>query len=329
MLNLKPLRAALLPLAGLAVLGMVAGCAPSAPKEGATPGGKTEGPKPRIALVMKSLSNEFFKTMEDGAKADQKKNADKYELITNGIKDEQDVNKQVELVEQMIAQKVDAIVIAPADSKSLVGVCKKAQEAGIVVVNIDNKLDAGVLKESKVTVPFVGPDNRKGARLVGEELAKSLKPGDKVAILEGAPNAFNGEQRKLGFEDAMKAAKMNIVTSQTAFWETDKANKLARDIITSNPDVKALLCANDSMALGAVRAVEESGKAGQIQVVGFDNIKAAQDLLKSGKMLASADQHADQLAVFGIQYALDMIQKKGAPSDKETPVDLITKTNLK
>ncbi|MEJ7708304.1 MAG: substrate-binding domain-containing protein [Pyrinomonadaceae bacterium] len=85
----------------------------------------TSSSKPRIALVMKSLANEFFQTMENGAKMHQRENAAKYDLLANGIKDELDVGRQVELMEQMIAQRVDAIVIAPADSKALVAVCKK------------------------------------------------------------------------------------------------------------------------------------------------------------------------------------------------------------
>ncbi|MCL6520142.1 MAG: sugar ABC transporter substrate-binding protein [Armatimonadetes bacterium] len=292
---------------------------------GVTGCGKKQAEKPRIALIMKSLANEFFKTMAEGAEKHNKEHASEYELIVNGIKDELDVNKQVELVEQMIAQGVDAIVIAPADSKALVSVCKRAADAGIVVVNIDNRFDSSALKEAGLKAPFVGPDNRKGARAVGEVAAKLLKPGDKVAILEGAPNAYNGEQRKLGFQDAMKAARIQIVTSQTAYWETDKANALARSIITAHPDIKALLCANDSMAIGAVKAVEEAGKSGKILVVGYDNISAAQELLKEGKLLATADQHAGQLAVYGIEYALEMLRGKTAPKDKETPVDLITK----
>jgi len=274
--------------------------------------------------VMKSLANEFFKTMAEGAERHQQKNSSEYDLIVNGIKDELDVNKQVELVEQMIAQRVDAIVIAPADSKALVSVCKRAADAGIIVVNIDNRFDSAALQEAGLKAPFVGPDNRKGARMVGEVLAEALKPGDRVAILEGAPNAYNGEQRKLGFEDALKAARIRVAASQTAYWETDKANRIARDIITAHPDIKGLLCANDSMALGALKAVEESGKAGKIAVVGYDNISAAHDLVQEGRLLATADQHADRLAVYGIEYALDMLSRRATPEDKETPVDLIS-----
>jgi ribose transport system substrate-binding protein len=267
-----------------------------------------------VALVMKT-----------GAKKHQAAHASEYELLANGIKDEQDVARQIELVEQMIAQKVDAIVIAPTDSKSLVTVCKKAQDAGIVVVNIDNKLDAGVLADKQVKFPFVGPDNRKGARKVGDCVAQKLKAGDAVAILEGAPNAFNGVQRKSGFEDAMKAAGLKIVSSQSAYWETDKASQVVSALVTEHPEIKAILCANDSMALGADAALRAAGKQGQVLVAGFDNISAAQQLLQEGKLLATADQHGDQLAVFGIEYALEMLQKKTTPDDRETPVDLITK----
>ncbi len=120
----------------------------------------------------------------------------------------------MQLVEQMVGQKVDAIVIAPADSQALIGVCKRAMDAGIAVVNIDNKFNAEVLAERKLTIPFVGPDNRKGARMAGEFLATKLQKADKVAIIEGVPGAMNGMQRKLGFEDAMKSAGMNILSSQ-------------------------------------------------------------------------------------------------------------------
>jgi len=288
-----------------------------------------ESDKPRIALIMKSLANEFFKTMEEGARRHHKEHEDEYELTVVGIKDEQDVGKQIDYVELMIAQKMDAIVIAPADSKALVPVCKRAMDVGIIVVNIDNKFDAAVLEDKGVKIPFVGPDNRKGARLAGEYLTGKLKPGDKVAIIEGVPNAFNGIQRKLGFEDAMKAGGMNIVSSQSGYWETAKAEPIVSALITEYSDLKAVLCANDSMALGAIAAIKAAGKSDDILVIGFDNITAVQKLLKDGKILCTVDQHADKLAAFGIEYALEMLKGKGTPSDRETPVDLITAETLK
>src|SRR4051794_12477567 len=96
------------------------GCSPADKKTG-----KPAGGKPRVALVMKSLANEFFSTMADGAKKHQAANTDKYDLIVNGIKNENDLAEQVNLVEAMIAQQVNAIVIAPADSKAVVTVLRR------------------------------------------------------------------------------------------------------------------------------------------------------------------------------------------------------------
>jgi ribose transport system substrate-binding protein len=281
--------------------------------------------KPKIALVMKSLANEFFSTMADGARKHQAANSAAYDLIVNGIKNETDLAEQVNLVEQMVAQQVNAIVIAPADSKALVPALKNAKEAGILVINIDNQLDAGVLKQANLSIPFVGPDNRAGARKVGEALAKRLKPGDKVAIIEGIPTAYNGQQRRLGFEDAMKEAGMTIVTVQSGNWEMEKANNVAAGILSEHADIKALLCSNDNMALGAVAAVSAAGKSGQVLVVGFDNIGAIKPMLADGRVVATADQHGDQLAVFGIEAALKILKGQASPADQTTSVDLVTK----
>ena len=113
-------------------------------------GGASTPGRPVVALVMKSLANEFFKTMEDGARKHQAAHVDRYELVATGIKDEQDVARQIEIVEQMIARGVRAIVLAPADSRALVAAAQRAMEAGIVVVNIDNRFDASVLAERQL-----------------------------------------------------------------------------------------------------------------------------------------------------------------------------------
>jgi ribose transport system substrate-binding protein len=281
--------------------------------------------KPKVALVMKSLANEFFSTMAEGAKQHQAANAATYDLIVNGIKNETDLAEQVNLVEQMIAQQVNAIVIAPADSKALVTVLKHAKEAGILVVNIDNKLDADVLQQADLKVPFVGPDNRVGARKVGEALAKQLQAADKVAIIEGIPTAFNGQQRRLGFEDAMKAAGVNIVSVQSGRWEMETANNVASAMLNEHGDLKAILCANDNMALGAVSAIQAAGKTGKVLVVGFDNISAVRPLLDKGQVVATADQHGDRLAVFGIEAALKILKGEAPPADQTTGVDVVTR----
>ncbi|MDN7857038.1 sugar ABC transporter substrate-binding protein [Burkholderia cepacia] len=285
--------------------------------------------KPKVALVMKSLANEFFLTMETGAKEYQKHNANQFDLITNGIKDETDTANQIRIVEQMIVSKVDAIVLAPADSKALVPVVKKAVDAGIIVVNIDNRLDPDVLKSKNLNIPFVGPDNRKGARKIGDYLAKRLKAGDQVGIVEGVSTTTNAQQRTAGFQDAMKAGGMKVVSVQSGEWEIDKGNAVAAAMLNEYPNLKALLCGNDNMAIGAVSAVRAAGKQGKVFVVGYDNINAIKPMLKDGRVLATADQYAAKQAVFGIDTALKAISEHRKQADMsgvvETPVDLVTK----
>lgn len=285
--------------------------------------------KPKIALVMKSLANEFFLTMENGAKDYQKKNADKFDLVSNGIKNETDTASQIQIVEQMIVSKADAIIIAPSDSKALVPVVKKAVDAGILVVNIDNKLDDSVLKDKGLNVPFVGPNNRKGAKDIGDYLAKHLKAGDEVGIIEGIPTSTNSQQRTLGFQDAMKEGGMKVVSVQSGQWEMNNANAIAAAMLSEYPNIKALLADNDNMALGAVSAIRAAGKQGKVQVVGYDNITAIKPMLQDGRVLATADQFASQQAVFGINTALDALKAGKKQSELsgnvETPVKLIIK----
>jgi ribose transport system substrate-binding protein len=285
--------------------------------------------KPRVALVMKSLANEFFQTMQDGARAHQKAHAAEYELLANGIKDEIDTAGQIRLVEQMLAQHVDALIIAPADSKALVPVLQSAIAKGVIVINIDNRLDPAALAEKKISVPFVGPDNRAGAKLAGDYLAKQLKAGDKVGIIEGVTTTVNGQQRTLGFKDAMSAAHITVAAVQSGEWELQKGNTVASAMLREHPDLAALLCGNDTMALGAVAAVRSSGKAGKVKVVGYDNIAAVKPMLADGRMTATVDQFASKQAVFGIEVALKAIAGKtpqsALPVATNTEVSLVTR----
>ena len=286
--------------------------------------------KPVVALVMKSLANEFFKTMEDGARKHQAAQADRYELVATGIKDEQDVARQIELVEQMIARGVQALVLAPADSRALVAVAQRALGAGIVVVNIDNRFDAAVLAERGIAIPFVGPDNRKGARMVGDAVAPASRAW-----------RSDCDSRRRAERVQRRPAQAGVRGRGRCGWPADRAvadralggaaaNQVVSALVSEHPDVKAVLCANDSMALGAVAALKAAGRAGNVLVGGFDNISAVQQLVRDRQILATADQHGDQLAVYGIEYALQMLRDRtrGLRTARR-PSDLITAETLR
>ncbi len=320
------MRLSCLVLSGvLGVMLSLVGCENSTPPTDSP----EQSPRPLIALIMKSLANEFFATMAEGAEQHAAAHVTDYELIVNGIPDETDLSGQVALVEQMVARGVDAIVIAPADSQALIPALLRAQQSGIAVINIDNRLDADLLLEQQARIPFVGPDNRLGAQRVAEFLAAALQAGDEVGILEGIETSFNGQQRKLGFETAMAAAEMKVVATQSAQWEMAIANQTATAMLNAHPQIKALLACNDSMALGALAAAKAAGRD-DLRIIGFDNIEAVRQAVADGRVLATADQHGDQLAVFGIEYALEAIRTGSVDrlEDRETAVDLITAESL-
>ncbi|NIH75280.1 ribose transport system substrate-binding protein [Ochrobactrum sp. P20RRXII] len=284
--------------------------------------------KPKVGLVMKSLANEFFKQMQAGAEDYAAKNTDKFSFAAVGMKDERDFAAQVDAVENFITQQFNVIVLAPADSKAMVTPVKKALEAGIKVINIDVALDEEAKKQAGVDLAFFGPDNREGAKLAGMALAKELGKGGKVVILEGNPEADNAKERKKGFDDAVAEGGLTLLDSKTAHWETEEANTLMTNFLTQYQDIQGVMAANDSMALGVVKALDAAGKSGQIKVVGFDNIPAVQPLIKDGKMLATVDQFGAQMAAMGIDYGLKELAGEKFSGWVKTDIKLITAQDL-
>jgi ribose transport system substrate-binding protein len=278
--------------------------------------------KPVIGLVMKSLANEFFKDMQEGAVKHAAQRGD-LTLIPVGMHSETDIDTQIAAIENFITQKVDAIVVAPADSRALVPPLARAIKAGIVVINIDVALDKDAMKQAGVSLAFVGPDNRAGAKMSGDALAKALGPGGKVVIIEGNPGADNAQQRKLGFDDSVRDGKLTLIESRTAHWETEEANSVFSSMLIAHPDIQGVMAANDSMALGVVKAIDSAGKSGKIQVVGFDNIPAIQPLLKEHKVLATVDQFGSQMAANGIDYAMKALKGAKLKGWIKTPIKLV------
>lgn len=279
--------------------------------------------KPVVGLIMKSLANEFFQNMLEGAEAHAEKRGD-YELKAVGMQNETDFESQINAVENFITQGVDAIVVAPADSRAMVRPLKKAAAAGITVINFDVALDADAKKQQDFELAFVGPDNRGGAKMAGDALAKALGEGGKVVIVEGNPGADNATERRLGFEDSIAEYNLELLDSRTAHWETEEANSVFSTMLTANPEIQGVMAANDSMAVGVVKALEAAGRD-DILVVGFDNINAVGPMIADGRMLATVDQFGTAMAANAIDQALEVVAG-GAPLEGwvKTPIELVT-----
>jgi len=293
------------------------------------PAARAADKKPVVGLVMKSLANEFFKSMEEGAVKYAKADGT-FTLVPVGMNSETDIDTQISAMENFITQKVDVICVAPADSVGLVAPVKKALAAGITVVNFDVKLDDKALAQQGLKdFAFVGPDNQEGAYLAGRALAQKLGKGAKVFIIEGNPGADNATMRKAGFDKAAKEFGLKVLESKTAHWETEEANTLMTNLLTAHPDVQGVMAANDSMVVGVVKALDAAGLSGKVQVVGFDNIPAVQSLIKDGKVLATIDQFGPDMAVNCIKTGFRIKKGEKLHGWIKTPVKLVTAKELK
>lgn len=283
--------------------------------------------KKTIALIMKTLTNPFFIEMEKGAR-----NAEKefnINLIVKTGAKETSIEQQIAIVDEMISKNVDAIVIAPGSSSELIPVLKKAQDAGIPIVNIDNRLDPELCKKLGLDgVPFISVDNEEGAYISAKYISDQIKNHTEVAILEGIREADNAEQRKNGALRAFNENKnIKVVSSETANWKIDEAYDVAAKIFAKNPGLSAVFCANDMMALGVIQYLDKYGKK-DIMVAGFDALDEAKKAIKDGKMEVTINQQADIQGYTGVKYAVEMIQGKKVPSETMVDVKAVNKENI-
>jgi ribose transport system substrate-binding protein len=282
--------------------------------------------KPTVAYVVKEI-NPYFNVMLKGANAEADKQGIK--LLTSAAANQTAVEQQMSIVEDFIAQKVNAIVIAPIDSKALAPALKKALDAGIVVVNVDNRLDPTTMKALSISIPYVGVNDEVSAYNAAQAIGKALDGKGKVAILEGVRGADNAQARKRGAEKAFgEFPGIKIVASQTANWGAEEGLKVTTDIIQANPDLKGIFSSNDMMSFGAIQAIAAAGKTGQIIISSIDAESQALANVKDGKELATVHQNQDAQAAKAVDVALQLLKGEKVEADIRVPTVLITKENL-
>lgn len=275
---------------------------------------------PTIALVMKTLTNPFFIEMEQGARqAEQELDI---QLLVKTTAQETSIEQQISIIEELIQADVDAMVVAPGDSVQLIPVLKRAQEAGIQIINIDNRLDPQRSQEIGLSpVPFISVDNKYGAYLSAKYISDRVQSPTKALILEGIPTAQNAIDRKQGAMQAFEEnADITTVVSETANWKIDEAHGVTREMFAEYPDISLIFAANDMMALGAIQFLAETGQD-QVLVAGFDALKETQDALRTGQLSVTINQQAAQQGYLGVHYAVQALRGNELP--EETMIDVL------
>ena len=287
--------------------------------------------KTEIAIILKTLANPFWVSMKEGIQ----KKADELGIKVDiyAAQSEDDLQGQLNLFETAISKGYKAIGIAPLSPVNLNTAIANANNKGIYVANIDEKVDLEQLKSIDGSViGFVTTDNvAVGAKAAGY-IIEQLADGGEVAIIEGKAGNASGEDRKNGAKSAFEENdKFTIVDSQPGDWDRTKALDVASNIISKNPDIKAFYACNDTMALGVYQAIVNAGKDGKIMVVGTDGQPEAIESVNNGGLSATVAQDPGEIGAMSLELLNNAIKEKPAIDSKVepevTPVDskLITK----
>ena len=279
---------------------------------------------PTVALVLKTLNNPFFIELAEGAR--EAADSLGIELLVQAPDREIDVEKQMQIVENLLQTDIDVLALVPSGSREIVPAVVKANQAGIPVVVVDTRVDAEALAAAGGRVEtFIGSDNVDGGRIAGQFVARALNGQGRVAIVEGIPGHETGDSRLQGFREAIaQHPGIEIVASQTANWERDQAFNVTQNILQSHPDLQALFAANDVMALGAVEAVAAAGRTGDLIVVGFDAQDEARAALEEGAMDATIAQHPREMGRLAVESAWRLLQGESVPAEQPVRIELVS-----
>jgi ribose transport system substrate-binding protein len=273
-----------------------------------------------ISVIVKTTNSDYWQVVNKGATQAAKELGVK--MTFDGPSAETAINEQVNMMENAIAKKVDAIILAPCDVKALVPVVKKAEAAKIPVVVIDTKLDYA-------TTSFLTTDNvAAGAAAAKLFVEKAGKEG-KIAVMSFVQGAGSAIDREKGFTDYIKNnTKMKIIGTYYSNSDMPTALNQTTDVLNANKDLKGIFGSNEPTAIGMGRAVEEKGLAGKIVAVGFDGAPKLQELVKKGVLQGIVVQSPYNMGYKGIKTALDAAQGKKVDKFVDTGTFTVTTQNI-
>ena len=262
-----------------------------------------------LALVVSTLNNPFFVTMKEGAEKKAKQLG--YELIV--LDSQNDPSKELANVEDLLVRGVKAILINPTDSDAVSNAIRLANQAEVPVLTLDRGATRGEV------VAHIASDNVAGGEMAGKFISEKIGKNARVIQLEGIAGTSAARERGKGFMNAVKSEKMDLLASQPADFDRTKGLNVMENMLASKPNTQAVFAQNDEMALGAIRAVQASGK--DILVVGFDGTDDGIAAVKRGVLGATIAQQPALIGEIGVASAVKFL--KGEAVDKNIPVALM------
>lgn len=267
-----------------------------------------------IAIVTPSHDNPFFKAEAVGAEAKAKELG--YETLV--LVHDDDANKQSQLIDTAIGRGAKAIILDNAGSEASIAAVQKAKDAGVPSFLIDREINA-----TGVAVSQIVSNNYQGAQLGAEEFVKLMGESGNYVELLGREADLNAGIRSKGYHDVIdEYPEMKMVAQQSANWSQTEGYSKMETILQANPDIKGVISGNDTMAMGAIAALQAAGRKDVI-VVGFDGSNDVRDSIKSGGIKATVLQPAYAQAQMAVQQAHEYITTGKAPAEEKQLMDCV------
>ena len=288
---------------------VLAACSMEAPGSDSeeTTGGEDAGGDYTIGFSISTLNNPFFVTLSEGAEA----KASEMGASLSVVDAQDDASKQASDVEDLIQQGVDMILINPVDSEAVASAVESANNANIPVITVDRSAEGGEV------VSHIASDNVAGGEMAAEHLLSLVGDGAKVAELEGVPGSSAARERGEGFNN-IAADSLDVVAKQTANFNRAEGLSVMENILQANPEVTGVFAHNDEMALGALEAIEASGK--DVTVVGFDATADAVAAVEEGRLAGTIAQKPEMIGEMAAETAVQHLD--GEAVEASIPVEL-------
>lgn len=285
---------------------------------------KVDFSKMTFVHITKNLTNPTFITIADGIKAAcAKYGVGKVDIQAPLTKDSNE--EQINLIQDAIAKKVDAILLIPTDSTGIVPAVEQAYKAGIPVININTSIGKGDYQ----IVTYVVADNYSAANTVTTKFCEMLGSGE-IFLLTGVPGASSAVELEAGARDAIsKFPNIKIVAAQTANYQRAQAFEVTQNLLQAYPNVKGIVANNDEMALGAIEALSAAGLAGKVLVCGIDGNSDALKAMQNGFLKVTANKSNYEQGYVGAEAACKFLLGEKVDPKYPLPAKLITMDNIK
>lgn len=308
----------LLPLA-MMLLVLPAGCGKKSAGDANAPGGG--GATKSIAVIPKGTTHVFWQSVKAGAEAAGKEFG--FKIYWNGPERETDRERQIQIIEDYIVQKVDGIVLAPLDKQALIPTVEKLDSLKVPCAIIDSGI------ETEKVLTFAATDNFQGGALAAKRMGEILGGKGKVVVVKYVPGSGSTTERENGFIETLQKEFPNIQIVDTKYGQdtVETALQATEDLLTRNKELQGLYACNASTAVGALQALQ-SQKRSEVKMVGFDAEKALLEGLKAGQIDALVVQNPFKMGYEGVRALARKLQGETVAKRIDTGVEVVTKARL-